>query len=34
MNLKWDERNIGILDIPKEMLPEVRSSSEILMDIQ
>ena len=27
--LSWDEKLLQILDIPKEMLPEVRSSSEI-----
>lgn len=27
--LKWDEEILSILDIPKEMLPEVKSSSEI-----
>ncbi|MFD2446936.1 glycerol kinase GlpK [Bacillus sp. CGMCC 1.16607] len=27
--LKWDEELLKILDIPKEMLPDVRSSSEI-----
>lgn len=28
-DLKWDEELLGILDIPIEMLPEVRSSSEV-----
>ncbi|WP_034551537.1 glycerol kinase GlpK [Carnobacterium funditum] len=28
-DLKWDEEILALLDIPKEMLPEVRSSSEI-----
>ena len=27
--LKWDEELLELLDIPKEMLPEVRPSSEI-----
>lgn len=29
-SLAWDDELLGILDIPREMLPEVRSSSEIL----
>ena len=28
-DLKWDEKLLQILDIPKEMLPEVKNSSEI-----
>jgi glycerol kinase len=28
-NLRWDEKILGILDIPSEILPEVRQSSEI-----
>lgn len=28
-NLKWDERLLDALDIPKEMMPTVRSSSEV-----
>ena len=28
-NLEWDDELLGILDVPRSMLPEVRSSSEI-----
>lgn len=28
-DLKWDEEILSLLDIPKEMLPEVRSNSEV-----
>ena len=27
--LEWDQRMLDILDIPREMLPEVKSSSEV-----
>ncbi|QQK81094.1 glycerol kinase GlpK [Salicibibacter cibi] len=31
-NLQWDEELLDILDVPKNMLPEVKSSSEVYAD--